>query len=75
MITQSVRVKESTVFARKYCTEVTSLSTLSVYETAEGKAEYAAAQRAFARRGAAVRTRLLDVVDAVERGYVPQNVV
>ena len=29
---QSVRVKESKVFSRKYCTEVTSLSTLSVFE-------------------------------------------
>jgi hypothetical protein len=25
-------VKESTVFSRKYCTEVTNLSTLSVFE-------------------------------------------
>lgn len=29
---QSVRVKESNVFSRKYCTEVTNLSTLSVFE-------------------------------------------
>jgi hypothetical protein len=29
---QGVRVKESSVFTRKYCTEVTSLSTLSVFE-------------------------------------------
>lgn len=29
---QSVRVKESTVFTRKYCTELTSLSMLSVFE-------------------------------------------
>lgn len=29
---QGVRVKESTVFSRKYCTEVTNLSTLSVFE-------------------------------------------
>jgi hypothetical protein len=27
-----VKVKESTVFSRKYCTELTSLSTLSVFE-------------------------------------------
>jgi hypothetical protein len=32
-------------------------------ETPEGKAEYVAAQRAFAERGAALRARLLDVVD------------
>jgi hypothetical protein len=32
-------------------------------ETADGKAEYVAAQRAFAERGAALRTRLLDVLD------------
>jgi hypothetical protein len=29
---QGVKVKESTVFSRKYCTEVTNLSTLSVFE-------------------------------------------
>lgn len=29
---QSVKVKESTVFTRKYCTELTNLSTLSVFE-------------------------------------------
>jgi hypothetical protein len=29
---QSVKVKESTVFTRKYCTELTSLSMLSVFE-------------------------------------------
>jgi hypothetical protein len=29
---QGVKVKESSVFTRKYCTEVTSLSTLSVFE-------------------------------------------
>ncbi|WP_166353643.1 3-methyladenine DNA glycosylase [Phytoactinopolyspora limicola] len=33
-------------------------------ETREGKAEYAAAQRKFAERAAALRRRLLDVVDA-----------
>ncbi|KAA1467660.1 hypothetical protein DENSPDRAFT_770034 [Dentipellis sp. KUC8613] len=32
ILARSVRVKESTVFSRKYCTEVTSLSTLSVFE-------------------------------------------
>jgi hypothetical protein len=31
-ILQGVKVKESTVFSRKYCTELTSLSTLSVFE-------------------------------------------
>ncbi len=31
-IHQNVRVKESNVFSRKYCTEVTNLSTLSVFE-------------------------------------------
>ena len=30
---QNYKVKESTVFSRKYCTEVTSLSMLSVFET------------------------------------------
>src|SRR3954462_14556432 len=34
-------------------------------ETPEGKAEYVAAQRRFAERGAALRRRLLDVCDAV----------
>ena len=29
---QGVKVKESTVFTRKYCTELTNLSTLSVFE-------------------------------------------
>lgn len=29
---QGIKVKESSVFTRKYCTEVTSLSTLSVFE-------------------------------------------
>ena len=29
---QSVKVKESNVFTRKYCTELTNLSTLSVFE-------------------------------------------
>jgi hypothetical protein len=29
---QGVKVKESTVFSRKYCTELTNLSTLSVFE-------------------------------------------
>jgi hypothetical protein len=32
ILARSVRVKESTVFSRKYCTELTSLSTLSVFE-------------------------------------------
>lgn len=31
-LVQGVRVKESTVFTRKYCTELTSLSMLSVFE-------------------------------------------
>lgn len=31
-IMQGVKVKESTVFTRKYCTELTSLSMLSVFE-------------------------------------------
>jgi hypothetical protein len=34
-------------------------------ETPEGKAEYVAAQRAFAERGAALRTGLLDVLDGL----------
>ncbi|KAI0264453.1 hypothetical protein BC834DRAFT_924658 [Gloeopeniophorella convolvens] len=32
ILSRGVRVKESSVFTRKYCTEVTSLSTLSVFE-------------------------------------------
>ncbi|KAI0058165.1 hypothetical protein BV25DRAFT_1872113 [Artomyces pyxidatus] len=32
ILARSIRVKESTVFTRKYCTEVTSLSTLTVFE-------------------------------------------
>ncbi|KAI0784588.1 hypothetical protein C8Q75DRAFT_724303 [Abortiporus biennis] len=32
ILARGVRVKESTVFSRKYCTEVTNLSTLSVFE-------------------------------------------
>ena len=32
LLLQGVKVKESTVFSRKYCTEVTNLSTLSVFE-------------------------------------------
>ncbi|KAH9838505.1 uncharacterized protein C8Q71DRAFT_704768 [Rhodofomes roseus] len=32
ILNRGVRVKESTVFSRKYCTEVTNLSTLSVFE-------------------------------------------
>jgi hypothetical protein len=32
LILQRVKVKESTVFSRKYCTELTNLSTLSVFE-------------------------------------------
>ncbi|KAI0926081.1 hypothetical protein AcV5_008643 [Taiwanofungus camphoratus] len=32
ILSRGVRVKESTVFSRKYCTEVTNLSTLSVFE-------------------------------------------
>ncbi|MGN6242977.1 MAG: 3-methyladenine DNA glycosylase [Motilibacteraceae bacterium] len=34
-------------------------------ETAEGRAEYVAAQRGFSERGAALRARLLDAVDAL----------
>jgi hypothetical protein len=34
-------------------------------ETAEGRAEYVAAQREFARRGAGLRSRLLEVCDAL----------
>ncbi|MGR7024288.1 hypothetical protein [Geodermatophilus sp. URMC 62] len=34
-------------------------------ETAEGRAEYVAAQRGFARRGAELRSRLLEVCDAL----------
>ena len=36
-------------------------------ETAEGKQEYAAAQRAFAERAAPLRARLIEAVDAVRR--------
>ncbi|CAL1716267.1 unnamed protein product [Somion occarium] len=32
ILSRGVKVKESTVFSRKYCTEVTNLSTLSVFE-------------------------------------------
>ncbi|EIN09800.1 hypothetical protein PUNSTDRAFT_66300 [Punctularia strigosozonata HHB-11173 SS5] len=32
ILARSVKVKESTVFSRKYCTELTSLSSLSVFE-------------------------------------------
>ncbi|KAG8213323.1 hypothetical protein J3R82DRAFT_11804 [Butyriboletus roseoflavus] len=32
ILARSVKVKESTVFTRKYCTELTNLSTLSVFE-------------------------------------------
>ena len=32
ILARSVKVKESNVFSRKYCTEVTNLSTLSVFE-------------------------------------------
>ncbi|KAI0694608.1 hypothetical protein BC835DRAFT_1274275 [Cytidiella melzeri] len=32
ILARGVKVKESTVFSRKYCTEVTNLSTLSVFE-------------------------------------------
>jgi len=32
VLVQGLKVKESSVFTRKYCTEVTSLSTLSVFE-------------------------------------------
>ncbi|EGN98678.1 hypothetical protein SERLA73DRAFT_107767 [Serpula lacrymans var. lacrymans S7.3] len=32
ILSRSVKVKESTVFSRKYCTELTNLSTLSVFE-------------------------------------------
>ncbi|WP_043648765.1 hypothetical protein [Terracoccus sp. 273MFTsu3.1] len=35
-------------------------------ETAEGKAEYAAAQRGFSVRGQALRARLVDAIDAVD---------
>ena len=34
-------------------------------ETAEGKAEYAAAQRGFSVRGQALRARLVDAIDVV----------
>ena len=34
-------------------------------ETAEGKGEYAAAQRGFSVRGQALRTRLVDAIDVV----------
>lgn len=39
-------------------------------ETPQGKAEYAAAQRAFAARGQALRERLLQATHALERGPV-----
>ena len=32
ILARGVKVKESNVFSRKYCTEVTNLSTLSVFE-------------------------------------------
>ena len=32
ILSRGVKVKESTVFSRKYCTEVTNLTTLSVFE-------------------------------------------
>jgi hypothetical protein len=42
-------------------------------ETPEGKAEYAAAQRGFAARGAVLRGRLLDVCAAVLADAVPSH--
>jgi hypothetical protein len=42
-------------------------------ETPEGKAEYAAAQRGFAARGAVLRGRLLDVCAAVLADAVPSQ--
>ena len=41
-------------------------SCVSGIETAEGKAEYVAAQRGFTVRGNALRRRLLDVIAALE---------
>jgi hypothetical protein len=38
-------------------------------ETPQGRAEYAAAQRDFATRGQGLRERLLQALDAVDRGY------
>ena len=38
-------------------------------ETAAGRAEYAAAQRGFATHGQALRERLLQALDAIDRGY------
>jgi len=42
-------------------------------ETPEGKAEYAATQRAFAARGAVLRERLLDVCEALLTDAVPSD--
>ena len=42
-------------------------------ETPEGKAEYVAAQRGFAERGAALRRRLLEVCDALIPDAVPSQ--
>ncbi len=42
-------------------------------ETPEGKAEYVAAQRGFAERGAVLRARLIDVCDALIPDVVPSH--
>jgi hypothetical protein len=42
-------------------------------ETPEGKAEYVAAQRGFAERGAVLRRRLLEVCDALLGDAVPSH--
>jgi hypothetical protein len=42
-------------------------------ETPDGKAEYAAAQRAFAARGAVLRGRLLDVCETLRTDAVPSH--
>src|SRR6185312_15611759 len=42
-------------------------------ETPEGKAEYVAAQRAFAERGAVLRARLLEVCETVLAEDVPSH--
>jgi hypothetical protein len=60
----AVEVRELDMRASPYDLREHGYSPVAI-ETAAGKAEYVAAQRRFAERGAALRRRLLDVCDAL----------
>jgi hypothetical protein len=68
----AVEIRELDMRASPYDLHAHGYSPVAI-ETAEGKADYVAAQRGFAERGAVLRARLIDVCDALLPDVVPSH--